>query len=302
MRPIAAWLVARPQNAIIGLTGTLLLPSPMLLPLAQIISGTVMALLVLQQGPAPATVQGAVAVAILAVSSLIVSAPVSQVLVNAMVIWLPVMLLAALTRRGRSLTLSLQTSVIAAIVGTIAFFVIVGDPVAFWMEALAKVSEAFRAMGLTQNAAVLYEQRELFAPQMTMLTIVSSWSLYAVVLLFGYGAFRTLPGQNAPFGRFCDLNFGRVLAVIMAVSSVVSVLTGMVWLENLAFVAFAVFWLQGLAIVHWLYAEGRVPVWVVVLVYALVPLLNAMLILALAVTGYADAWFRFRSRMAAPAD
>lgn len=44
MRPIAAWLVARPQNAIIGLAGTLLLP------FAQIISGTVMALLVLKQG------------------------------------------------------------------------------------------------------------------------------------------------------------------------------------------------------------------------------------------------------------
>lgn len=293
MRRIAAWLVARPQNAIIALAGTLLLP------FAQIISGTVMTLLVLKQGAAPATVQGAIAVAILTVSSLIISAPVSQVMANALVIWVPVMLLATLTRRGRSLTLSLQTSVIAAIVATVAFFVIVADPVAFWTDALAKLSEAFRQMGLTQNAAVLYEQREAFAPQMTMLAVVSTWSLYAVVLLFGYGAFRALPGQNAPFGRFCDLNFGRVLAVIMAVSSVASVLTGAAWLENLAFVSFAVFWLQGLAIVHWLHAEGRVPVWVVVLVYALVPLLNAMLILALAVTGYADAWFGFRSRMAA---
>lgn len=296
MRLIAAWLVARPQNAIIGLAGTLLLP------FAQIISGTVMTLLVLKQGPAPATVQGAIAVAILTVSSLIISAPVSQVLANALVVWVPVMLLATLTRRGRSLTLSLQALVLAAIVATVAFFVIVADPVAFWTDALAKLSEAFRQMGLTRNAAVLYEQREAFAPQMTMLAVVSTWSLYAVVLLFGYGAFRALPGEKAPFGRFCDLNFGRVLAVIMAISSVLSVLTGAAWLENLAFVSFAIFWLQGLAIVHWLHAEGRVPVWVVVLVYALIPLLNAMLVLALAVTGYADAWFGFRPRMAATAD
>ncbi len=293
MRPIAAWLVARPQNAIIGLTGTLLLPFAQM-----IVSGTVMALLVLKQGALPATMQGAIAVAILTVSSLIIGAPVSQVMGNALVIWVPVMLLATLTRRGRSLTLSLQTSVIAAIAATAAFFVIVADPIAFWTDALARVSETFRQMGLTQNAAVLYEQREAFAPQMTMLAVVSTWSLYAVVLLFGYGAFRALPGEGAPFGRFCDLNFGRVLAVIMAVSSVLSVLTGAAWLENLAFVSFAVFWLQGLALVHWLHAEGRVPIWVVVLVYGLVPLLNAMLVLALAVTGYADAWFGFRSRMA----
>lgn len=293
MRPIAAWLVARPQNAIIGLAGTLLLP------FAQIISGTVMTLLVLKQGALPATVQGAIAVAILTVSSLIVSAPVSQVLGNALVVWLPVMLLASLTRRGRSLTLSLQTSVIAALVATIAFFLIVGDPVAFWTQALERLSEAFREIGLAQNAVVLYEQREAFAPQMTMLAVVSTWSLYAVVLLFGYAAFRALPEQNAPFGRFCDLNFGRVLAVIMALTSVLSVVTGAVWLENLAFVSFAVFWLQGLAIVHWLHAEGRVPVWAVVLVYALVPLLNAVAVLALAVSGYADAWFGFRNRMKA---
>lgn len=293
MRPIAAWLVARPQNAIIGLAGTLLLP------FAQIISGTVMTLLVLKHGALPATVQGAIAVAILTVSSLIVSAPVSQVLGNALVVWLPVMLLASLTRRGRSLTLSLQTSVIAAIVATLAFFVVVGDPVAFWTQVLEQLSEAFREMGLAQNAAVLYEQRAAFAPQMTMLAVVSTWSLYAVVLLFGYGAFRALPEQNAPFGRFCDLNFGRVLAVIMALTSVLSVVTGAVWLENLAFVSFAVFWLQGLAIVHWLHAEGRVPVWAVVLVYALIPFLNAVAILALAVTGYADAWFEFRNRVKA---
>ncbi|HEX2138602.1 MAG TPA: DUF2232 domain-containing protein [Woeseiaceae bacterium] len=293
MRPIAAWLVARPQNAIIGLAGTLLLP------FAQIISGTVMALLVLKQGTAPATVQGAIAVAILTVSSLIVSAPVSQVLANALVIWLPVMLLAALMRNGRSLTLTLQASVLAAIVATVGFFVVLGDPAAFWSEVLVRLSEAFREMGFSQNADVLYEQREAFAPQMTMLTVVSTWSLYAVVLLFGYGAFRALPGQTAPYGRFCDLNFGRVLAVIMALASVISVVTGAAWLQNLAFVSFAVFWLQGLAIVHWLHAEGRLPVWVVVLVYALIPLLNAMFILALAVVGYVDAWFGFRSRMVA---
>lgn len=293
MRPIAAWLVARPQNAIIGLAGTLLLP------FAQIISGTVMALLVLKQGTAPATVQGVIAIAILTVSSLIISAPVSQVLANALVIWLPVMLLAALMRNGRSLTLTLQASVLAAIVATVGFFVVLGDPATFWADVLVRLSEVFREMGFSRNADVLYEQREAFAPQMTMLTVVSTWSLYAVVLLFGYGAYRALPGKTAPFGRFCDLNFGRVLAVIMALASVISVVTGAVWLQNLAFVSFAVFWLQGLAIVHWLHAEGRLPIWVVVLVYALIPLLNAMFILALAVAGYVDAWFGFRSRIVA---
>jgi uncharacterized protein YybS (DUF2232 family) len=82
----------------------------------------------------------------------------------------------------------------------------------------------------------------------------------------------------------------------MAVSSVGAVLTGWVWLQNLGFVAFAVFWLQGLAILHWLHAEKRVPGVVVVMVYALLPFLNVLLVIAFAVLGYLDAWFNFRAR------
>jgi hypothetical protein len=290
MRAIAAWLVARPQNAVIGLAGTLLLP------FAQIVSGTMMALLVLKQGARTAAVPGVIAMTILALSSMIVGAPVSRVLANALVVWLPVMLLAAMMRRWRSLTLTLQVSVIAALAATLMFFAVLGDPAAFWTDVLTRLSESFRNLGFERHADVLYEQRQTIAPQMTMLAVVTTWSLYAMVLLLGYGVYRALPGQNAVFGRFCDLNFGRVLAFIMAVSSVISVLTGAVWLQNLAFVSFAVFWLQGLAIVHWLHAQGRLPVLVLIVVYALIPLLNAVFVLALAVTGYADAWFGFRSR------
>jgi hypothetical protein len=77
---------------------------------------------------------------------------------------------------------------------------------------------------------------------------------------------------------------------------VIAVVSGAVWLQNVAFVAFAVFWLQGLAIVHWLHAEGRLPMLVVVLVYALIPLLNAVFVLGLAAAGYVDAWYGFRTR------
>jgi hypothetical protein len=293
MRPIAAWLVARPQNAVIGLAGTLLLP------FAQLISGTVMALLVFKQGAAPAALQGVIATAILAVISLLVSASVSQVLANALVIWVPVMLLVVVMRGWRSLTLTLQMSLIAAMLITLGFYVVLGDPTAFWSEVLARISDSFREMGLQRHAEILIEQREIIAPQMTVLVVLTTWSIYAMVLLFGYAFYRTLPGISSDFGRFRDLNFGRVLALTMALASVIALLSGAVWLQNLAFVMFAMFWLQGLALVHWMHAEWRLPVAVVILVYALIPLLNALLIMALAVVGYSDAWFDFRKRKSA---
>ena len=60
---------------------------------------------------------------------------------------------------------------------------------------------------------------------------------------------------------------------------------------------FAVFWFQGLAIAHWLYAEGRMPGFALALVYVLLPVLNFLMIVGLAIAGYADAWFAFRQRL-----
>jgi uncharacterized protein YybS (DUF2232 family) len=290
MRPIASWLVARPQNAVIGLAGTLLLP------FAQVISGTVMALLVFKHGAALAAVQGVVATAILAVISLLVSASVSQVLANALVIWVPVILLVVMMRGWRSLTLTLQVTVIAAMLVTLGFYAVLGDPTVFWREALVRVSDSFREMGLVQHADILVEQRDIIAPQMTILVVLTTWSLYAMVLLLGYAVYRRLPGNTSDFGRFRDLNLGRVLALTMAVASVIAMLTGAIWLQNLAFVIFAMFWLQGLAIIHWLHAERRLPLAVVIFVYVLIPFLNALLVMGLAVVGYIDAWFGFRRR------
>jgi len=288
MRPIASWLVARPRNAVLGLAATLLLP------FAQVLSGTLMALLVLQQGASLSAVQGLVAAVILAMVSLLVSAPVAQVLANAVIIWVPVILLAALMRNTRSLTLALQVAALVALVVTLAFYLVLGDPTAWWSEVLVDVAAAFRDMGLERHADALTAQRQVVAGQMTTLVVLTGWTLYAMVVLLGYVVWRTLPDKGAVYGRFCDLNLGRVLALTMAVSSVLAVLTGSDWLENLAFVAFMMFWLQGLAIIHWLHAERDMPVLVVILAYALLPFLNALLLMALAVVGYIDAWFEFR--------
>lgn len=293
MRPIAAWLVARPWNAVLGLAGSLLLP------FAHIVSGIVMALLVFKHGAALAAMQAAIAAALLALISLLVTAPVFPVLTNALATWLPVAVLVALVRSWRSLTLTLQVCAIVALVATLAFYAALGDPTAFWTDALVGFSASLREMGLDRHAQVIAEQHAIIAPQMTVLAVLFTWSFYAIVLLLGYALYRTLPEVSDAFGRFRDLNFGRVLALTMALASVVALLTGAVWLEDFAFVAFAVFWLQGLAIVHWLHAHGRLPLFVVLLVYALIPFLNALMVMALAVVGYIDAWFEFRSRKAA---
>jgi hypothetical protein len=290
VQPVASWLVARPQNAVVGLAATLLLP------FAQVISGSVIVLLTLQQGLRLALLEGAAALAVLAAISLIVGAPLEQLLVNALLTWMPVMLLAALMAKSGSLALALQTAALVAIAVTLGFYVVLESPTAFWTDVLTRLSGFFADVGLQQQADLIASQKALLAPQMTMVVVSTSWSIVVLVLALGYALYRKLPGKSATFGRFCDLNFGRVLALTMAVTSVAAMIAGVEWLQNVAFVAFVIFWVQGLAIMHWLHVEKNLHVLFVLGLYALIFVLNALVVVGLAAVGYTDAWFDFRNR------
>jgi hypothetical protein len=54
---------------------------------------------------------------------------------------------------------------------------------------------------------------------------------------------------------------------------------------------------------HWLHAGKRLPLFVLLTTYAflLVPVLNGLIVIALAILGYLDAWFNFRARRTATA-
>jgi len=73
--------------------------------------------------------------------------------------------------------------------------------------------------------------------------------------------------------------------------------TGHPWLQSLAIVLLAVFWLQGLAVIHWMVVDGELPLFVAIMVYVLLPFLHLFLMMALAVVGYTDAWFGYRRRV-----
>lgn len=293
MRAVAAWLTAQPWNSVLGLSLSLLLP------FAPVLSGAVMVLLVLVNGIKRAGLLALAAAALMGATFALFGNPVVPLLVNALLAWVPVAVMAVVLGRTGSLTLALQVTVILAVVATLGFFVVLGDPEAYWFATLGEIAVAIEQMGFTQQAAELTAQRELIAPQMTMLFVFLLWSILALVIVLGYALYQQLPEREGRFGRFCDVHFGRVLAVAMAVTSLLAVFAGVGWLQNLAFILFAVFWLQGLALVHWLHSEGPLPMMVVVAVYVMMPFLNALLVTVLAVLGYTDAWFNYRPRIAA---
>ena len=285
MQAIASWLVARPQNAVMGLAVTLLLPAP------QLTSGVIMVLLVLAHGTKLAVIEGLIAAAVLVTVSLLFGASIAAITTLMAGTWMPVMLLAVLLLSTRSLTLVMQVAALLAVLAMLAFYAIVVDPVAFWEPYLLAMAELAKQGNLQLNM-------EMFTPEvMTVSAVLAFWLLYVVGLLLGYALYKRLPGETGEFGRFRDFGFGRVIAMALAVASLLAFLVDAAWIQNLAFVMFVFFWIQGLAIVHWMHAEGVLPVAALIAVYVLLPFLQILLMTALALLGYTDAWFNFRRRM-----
>ena len=180
----------------------------------------------------------------------------------------------------------------------LVFQLAVDDLVAFWQPVMVEWQQLAREIGLHAQADFIAAEPELAAKLLSLAAIVWRWLLYTVYLLLGYRLYQSLPIQTGDYGRFCDLNFGRVIALAMAIASVVAWASGSDTIQNVAVVLFAVFGIQGLAIVHWLHVERHLPVFVVYAAYALMLVLQVLMIFALAVVGYMDAWFGYRKRAA----
>lgn len=288
MQSVATWLVARPQNAILALAATLLLP------LLQIVSGAIMVLLVLRHGVRLAVIEGVIAGLFLVAVAIVVGAPVTQIAVSIVATLLPALLLAVLLHVTRSLALTMQVSAILAALAMLVFQFAVDDIVAFWEPVMAMLVEWTRDNNLQLQAEFLVADPAMTAEMMTLATVLTRWTIFAVYLLLGYRFFSGLPGATENYGRFCDLNFGRVIALIMALASLIAYASDTAWLQNVAVVLFMSFWLQGLAIVHWMHVDRNLPLFVVIATYVLMLILHVFLVLALAVLGYTDAWFRYR--------
>lgn len=292
MPSVAEWLLARPQNAVFALAIAMLMPG------LAILSGAVLLMIVLQQDLRRAGLIAGLAAVILLLAAVIVSSSPWRVLLQVASMWLPILGFAHVMRVTQSLTLTLQLTVIFVVVGAALFMVLMSDPVAFWQQVIATdpLLESLRAP-LREWQAALGASDLQFAGIMTTMYAVGFWFGLVIVIQAGYWLYQQVPGNSPDFGRFRDLNFGRIIALLLVGTSVAGFVSSAVWIQIVAVVLFAAFWLQGAALAHWLRATGKLPVFGVVAVYALTVVLPQYVFTAVAVIGYTDAWFDFRSRV-----
>ncbi len=291
MQRIAAWLVARPERAIFVLIATFPLP------FTQILGSTILVLLVLSRGISRAAQAAGIAFVAILAMTLVTTVPTQTLIQVAVTIWLPGILLALLLQRTRSLNLSLQITALVALLVVVGLYVVAGDSSADWQEVFKEFASLLRANG-KQPEADLFIQLLPYASYMRGFVVSIGWLMLVVAFLAGYAAFLSLPGQPEGFGRFSELNFGRVLALVLALLSIAAMFSASNWLQNIALPLFAIFWLQGLAVLHWLRARDQIPGILLAAVYVLTVMLAPLLVTGVGVMGYTDAWFDYRTRIA----
>ncbi|MEL6300977.1 MAG: hypothetical protein AAFV47_11620 [Pseudomonadota bacterium] len=215
--------------------------------------------------------------------------------IQAGVAFIAAVAMAMALKRTRSLTFTIQLSLLAFLAGVVAFWIMVDDPPAFWLLVFETMLEPIWRTDLT-NAETL----QLSARLRELSTLATGavaggfWLMCTAALSVGNFLWDTGSDRSRErYGRFCDVNLGRALAVLLLVLAVVVSLIGEPGLlMNLAIACFVAFVLHGIALAHWCRVRWALP-W-----FALVPVYLAFLVAwpIYPVAGYIDAWFNFSQR------
>lgn len=295
MNAFSAFILRGPGQAASLACAGLLLASA-LPPLAWI-SAAILALVMLQLGPAAyAYAAGLGLLALVAAGWLVLGQP-AAVAFAALGAWLPAGVLALVLHRRARLD---DMFLVACALGWLLVIVIhvsLDAPVQWWHELLRQFMPPERVEAdLGIPAQRVRDLIDRAAPLMTGMLAASAvvGAASSVLLARWWQAGLYHPGA---FGsEFRALRLGRVAAGILALLCAAALALPATVLDGLAFVALAVYLFQGLAVAHGVVAaRGMGRVWLAGL-YVIGVLALPQMVLALALLGVLDAWVDFRQR------
>ena len=285
MQAFTKWLLARPINAVLVLTVSLVLPIP------QLTGGIIIVFLALVKGFRDTALIICITAILAVLTLLVLGGSLASILTLAALTWLPALFIAFILLKMQSLTLSLQVLLIASFVVLVSINFFIPNLPIFWQPYLDLMAQLLEENGMQFEAGVLT------ADILTISAVFIFWLIYSMVLLFGYFIYRKIPIKTNDYGKFQDFDFGRIIAIALAFFSILALLSGSLWLQFISFTIFGMFMMQGLSILHWLKNEGIVQPIVVAVVYIMFPILQIFLVVALAIIGYVDVWLGIRHRI-----
>lgn len=222
-----------------------------------------------------------------------------QMLIVAVLSWVPLWLLALALRISRSLALSFELTLGTLALVLVLIHVLLGDPAVHWLELLEVMRESVLPSELANSAeagAILAQLARWMSAVLAAALLVQF--LLALLLARWWQALLYNPGG---FGEeFRALRLHRSVALITLVVGVIALtLMPQIGLHtDLLLVLGVAFAFQGLAVAHGLRALERVGRGWLVLTYVFLVVLLPQTALLLAITGWLDVWVDFRARAA----
>ncbi len=272
---------------------------PALGPLGYLGAGAI-GLVTLRHGPRESVVvMGWTALAAAALTWMILGSPL-PVLATALLLWLPVWLLALLLAQSASQGIALAAAGLLGLLALIGVHLLVGSPEAQWRELLEKMLVPVLEMqGIPVDSGTLAEAARLMTGLVVAVSVLGVW--LSVLLGRWWQSLLYNPGG---FGQeFRALRMDRRVAlgtlVVLLATSLVGDALGALGIE-LMVLAVVLYMVQGLAVVHAVVAGRRAAVvWLVVLYIALLLFwpFNIYLMLFLSVGGFVDAFVDWRARL-----
>ena len=301
MRAIAAFIMRGRLQAIIVAAGLALLGG--LFPPGWLLSGGVVGLVTLVQGPREGMLNAFAATSIVVLlSGVLALQPAMQAVGIFVMLWLPIVwLLALVLYQSRSLALTLLMTAVLGGAIVMAVYVLVDAPAQWWYshvieQLLPMMKQA--GMEIPDQAAFEADMRDASRIMTGTLAAIISFGLAVSLLIARWWQSEvTRPGA---FGdEYRNLRLGAAAAVITALLVVPAWITNGGFAEitsNLLIVALVLFMFQGLALGHAVVKQfGNNPAWLVVMYVVIVFSMPYGLLFA-AVLGVLDNWFDFRAR------
>jgi hypothetical protein len=294
MKALATFLMKGWSQAT-GVAVLCALLSPVLAPLS-LVSGAVVALVVLRKGPVPGLQVAGAATLVTALATQLVFGQFVVGLAFALLLWAPMILVALVLRYTRGLATALEAALLISAALVFFYLAVADDPVREWTEllntALAGLLEA-QQLDEANRAAVI----EAMARWMTG-TLAAAYFLQLAASLFLARWWQALLYNPGGFRQeFHALRLGRWVAVAALPLAAALYVDGLPeLLRYLALPVAAAFFLQGLALAHAQLAAFKAgPGWLIG-IYALLVVAPPYAFTALTTAGYADAWLDFRAR------
>ena len=304
MRSLAAWVMKKPANALIAVSGSAVfaLTLPPLTPLLMLLSLALAALVTLRRGGRHGLLVIVTGLLTITAVMLVVKQAVQPELVSMGLLWGVIWLLAMAYRRIAQMSWMIVGAGFFGLLVIAGFYALPDDPSVVWLEWL---NQNFRPVAVEGKLAQTDADLNKLLVELSAVMTRSVAALASVILIISlllarwWQAMLYNPGGFRK--EFHGLRLGRPLAILMlvliAVSQFVEIAPAKNMATDMATVVWLLFFFQGMAVTHAVVAQVGLGVGWLVGIYMLLLLPPYYVSTVLSGLGFVDTWFDFRRRV-----